>query len=385
MRDVWAMAVCKPGVSAGGDVLGVGDHSKMIGRCCGEDGFNNAIAFAVRQVQCYIDPVAFGNLPVDMATTIRGKRVRRLNLVNISLIDSEYFPPFEVDRYVFHSRTAPTMRRPLTYTSAMMRRSVRQNHPNAYVEFDGCQEDSRLFSGACTIEAFSYRRIRKLKIIEDLLLLGSILTGMNWALESRRSYSNYPTTGSNKLTCVVDSWRELVELLQKISCKIKNPEWLSRFSDGFHLKVLRNNANIQNMEARFLSHTMLWEFMCARLFGPEERIQSKVVPRVINELWPGIVCNEALEKLNVFQMLRNQLTHAGRLPIDRKRAEDWMKEIPVSKFGDDRRSSLVDYMDFFGHLTQIAVLKTLDLDVSEKLQAFDFPKRFRSFVEGGRI
>jgi hypothetical protein len=63
---------------------------------------------------------------------------------------------------------------------------------------------------------------------------------------------------------------------------------------------------------------------------------------------------------NIFCVLRNQLAHSGKLPINREYAERWMTQLKFH--GNYNNIGIEQYLDFFDRLTQVVALKTLGID-----------------------
>ena len=103
---------------------------------------------------------------------------------------------------------------------------------------------------------------------------------------------------------------------------------------------------------------------------------------MLKEYWPQKF-NVALETKSIFHVLRNQLAHSGKLPIDRNYAETWMTQIPWEQNGTIK--GICDYLKFFDRLTQIIVLKTLGIEGEESLRVFNFPDQLDSFLSTGKI
>lgn len=321
--------------------------------------------------------------------------MRRLKLVNIASLGldaaRDRFAPFTVDRYTFHSDLHPGAP-PLTVnTSLMASRANRIHRQNAYVEFAGHQEDSIIFRGGLHGSAW---RPQKRKFIDDILLLGSLLTARNWALFSRRHYAQFPVVPVNRLRAISDFRTELAGDLATLIAKIKNPEWQRTFDSGFHVRALLNKANILNIESRFLSGVILWELVYSKLFAREEDNLHTVIKEVLQFYWPGRVDTTVFTNgrvrgvsRNIIYVLRNQLAHSGRLPIDRPYAEEWMKRVPAENAPGGFGITLNDYLSFFGDLTQVVVMKTLDFHPENRqgLSIFDFGAKLQSFLSTGRL
>jgi len=318
----------------------------------------------------------------------------RLKIVNVGFVRiGGYFEPFEVDKYRFtsvHEKPAgwPDVRVSPEHVNV----DSRTVSCTGYVEFSGRQEDSILFRGGIV---GSKRRPRRRKLIDDILVLASILTGRNWELYSRREYSGYPVTSGNHLACILPTigGAHVGEVITEALDCIRGSAWQTQFEQGFHLTMLKNHANVLNTEARFLSLIVIWEWLYAHIKNPtgataadESRDLKEVLLKVLETFWPGKANQRLLRNENVLHVLRNQLAHSGRLPIDRSYAPAWMKQLhcdfePFSTQGVVIR----DYIRFFERLTQVVVLKTLGIDAEGKLAAWSFEKQLDQFLQTGRL
>ena len=321
--------------------------------------------------------------------------MKRLKLVNIASLGldpaTDHFSPFTVDRYTFHSQVPADTTPTIVYTAKMASQVNRIHRQNAYVEFDGKQDDSIIFRGGLQGSPW---RPQKRKHIEDILLLGSLLTGRNWSLHSRRHHATFPVVPVNHLRAVSEFHSELAGDLAALVTRIKNLSWQTQFDNGFNLISLLNKANILNNESRFLSDVVLWELIYSKLFAKESDNLHIVIRDVLVFYWPGRVDAAVFQSgkvggvsKNIIYVLRNQLAHSGRLPINRPYADDWMKKIPVENPPGSFKTTLYDYMSFFGDLTQVIVLKTLDFHAEGRqgLSIFNFKTRLESFLASGRI
>lgn len=168
--------------------------------------------------------------------------------------------------------------------------------------------------------------------------------------------------------------------------KLLNPLWQRQFNDGFHLRMLANNANIFISESRFLNMVTIWEWLYPHLknkYGAtsddESRDLTEIFNFVLEKYWPQYFnCSLFKQSKNIFYVLRNQLAHSGKMPIDRKYAEEWMKQIPWE-------NGINQYLRFFDHLTQIVVLKTLGIDGENSLKVFNFQEKLELFLKTGKI
>src|SRR3989344_1234099 len=103
----------------------------------------------------------------------------RRKLVNISFIVQDDFTiPFTVNGYTFHPQIPVQPRGAINVTTAsQILRDNRRNIQNAYVEYIGPQISSVIFQGGRV--GVNPQNSRERKILEDLLVLGSVLTAHN--------------------------------------------------------------------------------------------------------------------------------------------------------------------------------------------------------------
>jgi len=322
--------------------------------------------------------------------------MRKIKLINLTGLGengvSDNFLPFAVDGYEFRSQVPTNQRATHIYTQVMAVRDNRVNRQNAYVLFNQPQEDSVLYRGGMIGTAA--HPTQKRKFLEDILVLGSLLTKYNWAFYSRRHTPGYPITASSHLRTITRDYRELQTDLAHLLARLKDVAWQQQFDDGFHLKMLLNSGNNYNIESRFLSRVIIWEFVYAKLFGRESENLQEIIKAILEHFWAGQVDNTVflthrvggLSK-NIFYVLRNQLAHSGKLPIDRPYAEQWMTQIPwEAPFGSLIRD-LKRYLIFFDELTQVIVMKTMDFhpETRSVFNAFNFSENLNRFLSTGKI
>lgn len=296
-------------------------------------------------------------------------------LDNITFVIEEYFESFKIDRYNFYSK--------YKNSTGNLNRNYRKNIHNAFVQFSGYQEDSIIFKGGMVGN-------RKRKFIEDILLVGSLLTSQNWSLFSRRNYTDYPVLPVNHLQYICKNPEQIEELLNKAIAKIKEHSWQIQYENGFHLLMLFNKANIYNNEGRFLSYITIWEWLYPHLKNPygatskDESFHLEIIINYILNYYWGSKINKTIftdRYKNIYYYLRHQLAHSGRLPIDREKAEEWMKNIKW----ESEKQGIKDYLDLFGLLTQVIILKTLDIDSEESLKLWNFSEKLDLFLDTGKI
>ena len=322
--------------------------------------------------------------------------MKKQKLVNLTGLAAQgvgdNFPAFTVDGYEFHSTASQPPRHGINvYTPQMTARSNRVHRQNAYVLF-GTQENSVLYRGGMVGTAINPTHQRK--FLEDILVLGSLLTAQNWAFYSRRNTPGYPLAPTNHLRTIATDFNDLQQDLTQLATKLKESDWQQQFDNGFHLKMLLNSANNYHSESRFLSRVIIWEFLHAKLFGRESNNLQEIMQEVLEHFWGAQVDNTIFVShrvsgfsKNIFYVLRNQLAHSGKLPIDRAYAEQWMTQIPwEAPFG----SEVIDlkrYLLFFDELTQVIVMKTMDFhpETRNLFNVFNFTDNLNRFLSTGRI
>jgi len=316
----------------------------------------------------------------------------RRKLDNITFVIDQFFEPFSVNGYRFYSKHSRSNIR-IEYKSSNAVKSHRKHNQNAYVEFQGRQQDSILFRGGYEgPEPPGKRR----KILDDILVVGSILTGKNWLLYSRRNYPQNPVISSIHLECISKDSDSVNAQLNQAMTEINDSNWQKKYENGFHLVMLLNHANILVRESRFLSNIVIWEWLYPHLKNPNQAtIQDesnnlhRIIKFVLEYYWPDQLNKDIFQESrvngksgNIFYVLRNQLAHSGKLPINRGYEEDWMKQLQGESTD---RNDIKDYLKFFDRLTQIVVLKTLGIEGTNSLTAFNFPDQLDSFLKTGKI
>lgn len=318
----------------------------------------------------------------------------RLRLASAGFVTFDaYFEPFDVEDYQFTSVRPRPAGWPddsgLSASSGFDIRSVRQT---GYVEFAGRQQDSILFQGGVV---GGVRHFRKKKLIDDVLLLACLVTGRNWWLYSRRMYPDSPAINANHLSCVAPArgGQGAGQMIDGALQTVRSKSWRTQFEGGFHLRMLRNHANILTTEARFLGLVVIWEWLFAHIRNPsgasvtdESYDLNEILVGVLEEYFPGKVNGDLLASKCIFYVLRNQLAHCGRLPIDRDYAQAWMKQLQCDFQSLSLKGiGVIDYIVFFQLLTQVIVLKTLGLDVEDRLGVFSFSENLAVFLQTGKI
>lgn len=278
-------------------------------------------------------------------------------------ISVDQYKIFQLNRHCFHTK------------------HVVKHAQNSYVEFQQKQEDSIIFRNG--IAGSKYNPIKR-KLIDDILLIGSLLMGTNWCLYSRRQSTAFPLISHPYLENIETEGKEKIEEdFTKALCKVKDAAWQKQYENGFHLRMFINHANITNTESRFLSNVVIWEWLYPHLKNPngatpdDESIDLKIImDYILDYFWK----NRKFKDKNIFIAIRNQLAHSGKLPIDRKKSyvDNWMKKLDwESKNGE---KGIKHYMSFFDQLTQVIVLKTLDVN-AENICTYDL----NNFLTYGKL
>lgn len=309
----------------------------------------------------------------------------KIKLNNVTFVMAEDFTkPFSVAGYTFYPQNIQKRQQSeiTKITSKQIVRDNRRHKQNAYVEYRGKQINSILYRGG-RVGVNQYKS-RDRKFLEDLLVLGSLLTAQNWQLFSRRSFAQYPLVSRNNLEYISQNAEECKLHMEIAAAKLKDPLWQKQFDNGFHLRMLLNYANIFIAESRFLDMVVIWEWLYPHLKNPQGATPNdesdklrEIFSFILEKYWPQNF-NASLKQSNIFHVLRNQLAHSGKIPINRSYAEPWMTQIPWEK-------GIEKYLRFFDHLTQIVVLKTLGIDGENSLKVFNFPEKLELFLETGKI
>lgn len=258
---------------------------------------------------------------------------------------------------------------------------VNKHAQNAYIQFKGKQENSVIFRDGCT--GFKSKPIKR-KLIDDILIIGSLLTGSNWCLFSRKNFPSFPLLSHSYLANIeLNGKDEIEETFKKVLNNIKNKVWQKQYENGFHLRMLLNHSNIVNDESRFLSNVVIWEWLYPHLKNPngatpddESNNLETVMNYILDCFWP----KREFKGKNIFIAIRNQLAHSGNLPINRQKKyiESWMTELRWETEND--RRGVKDYIRFFDKLTQVIVLKTLDINAEVIIK-----NDLDNFLKNGRL
>ncbi len=287
-----------------------------------------------------------------------------IKICNLNFEGDKNFDEFEIDGYKFLAINT-AIKENFIYTSQYFVHYHRKHRVTCKVIVPKRQNDSIIFKGGRITQKFSESQTgRKRKFIEDILLLISLLIGRNVVLYSRRNYGQFPVIPFKNLEPISSNSDELKADLLTTLQQIKNNEWQSKYDNGFHLIMLYIHANILHIENRFLANFVIWEWLFAHLFGKESRDLTEIFSSILREFWESNVNKDIYKrrKNNIFTVLRHQLAHSGKFPIDRTYSKNWMKKLNLNE--------LICFLDFFNKLTQVVVLKTLGLNCEKRITGF---------------
>ena len=120
---------------------------------------------------------------------------------------------------------------------------------NAYAHFEGKQENSIIFRNG--VAGYKNNPLKR-KLIDDVLVIGSLLTGSNWCLCSRIKSPAFPLVSHPYLVNIELTGKDKIEeVFQKALIKIKDIAWQNQYENGFHLRMLLHHSNITNSESNF--------------------------------------------------------------------------------------------------------------------------------------
>ena len=297
---------------------------------------------------------------------------------NLNFINVDDFQPFTIADYTFAPIPEKQPQKRNFYPSHYFLKCNRNMVINAYVTIPVEQQDSVLRKGG---KSSSYRKI---KFIEDILMLISIFIGRNVVLQSHKKRLEFPLCAAKHCEMIAQNSDELEHYLRSAIAQIELPEWQEKHDKGFHIRQFYSASNIFTGEARFLADVTIWEFLyyCEHKRSmPYEKLEWISLNTKINYLTKkylldGRASSIPEERLRIFADLRNQLSHSGKLPIQK----------PKSPFTHLNIQGCFAYIRLFKHLTQALVLRTLGITgVVEKLSVFDVRSHFDELVDSGEV
>jgi hypothetical protein len=298
-----------------------------------------------------------------------------LKLYNLNFFDVADFQPFDVDGYTFSpiSKNQPQKRN--FYPSEYFFKLNRRMSLNAYVTIPARQKDSIFRKGG------KYSRKRKIKFIEDLLVLISICIGRNVVPKFHKNRLEFPLAPGKHCEMVSKNSTELKTHLEIAISNIQQKDWQQKYDNGFHVRQFYGASDIFVAEPRFLADVTIWEYLyyCnhrSMVYSTLCNVSLNTKIRfLIKEYSLSNISSLPETRLRIFSDIRNQLSHNGKLPI----------ENPKSPFQSLGWSGCKRYMQLFKHLTQVLVLKTMGIDALDELDAFDVRSNLEELVQKGSV
>lgn len=300
---------------------------------------------------------------------------RLLRLYNLNFLYAEDFQPFTIDGYTFYPIPERQPRRRATYTSEDLLRYNRRMHLNARVSIPPRQKDSIFRRGG------KYSRNRRIKLLEDVLMIISICIGRNVVPKFYEKRLEFPLCSAKHCEMVSRSSAELKAHLEIAIAAIQKREWQTKYDNGFHVRAFYNASDIFVAEPRFLADVTIWEYLyyCDKKSMSYDTLQSVSLNTKINYLVKEYLVDNLSsipeERLRIFSDIRNQLSHNGKLPI----------ENPRSPFQHLGWSGCREYLELLKRLTQVLVLKTMAIDAFDRLTVFDVKSHLEELLRTGAI
>lgn len=298
-----------------------------------------------------------------------------LRLYNLNFRYAEDFQPFTVDGYTFYPIPERQPQRRVRTTPDEELRYNRGMHLNARVSIPAKQRDSIFRKGG------RYSRHRRIKFLEDLLMVVSICIGQNVVPKFYEKRLEFPLCSRKHCEMVSRNSTELKAHLETAITEIRKSEWQRKYDNGFHVRAFYNASDIFVTEPRFLADVTIWEYLyyCNNRSMSYDTLQRVRLNTKINYLVKEYLVHSVAsipeERLRIFRDIRNQLTHSGKLPI----------ENPKSPFQRLGWSGCGEYLRLFSHLTQVLVLKTMGIDAFDQLRVFDVRSLLEELLRTGAV
>lgn len=298
-----------------------------------------------------------------------------LRLYNLNFLYVEDFQPFTIDGYTFYPIPERQPQRRVPSTSDDILRYNRRMHLNARVSIPARQRDSIFRKGG------KYSRNRRIKFLEDLLMVVSICIGRNVVPRFYEKRLEFPLCSAKHCEMVSSNSTELKAHLETAIAEIQKSEWQRKYDNGFHVRAFYNASDIFVMEPRFLADVTIWEYLyyCNNRSMPYDTLTGVSLNTKINYLVKEYLVDSLSsipeERLRIFSDIRNQLSHNGKLPI----------ENPRSAFQHLGWSGCREYLRLFKRLTQVLVLKTMGVDALDRLRVFDVRSHLEELLRTGAI
>jgi len=300
---------------------------------------------------------------------------RLLRLYNLNFLHAEDFQPFTVDGYTFYPIPERQPQRRVTNTSDDILKYNRRMHLNARVSIPARQRDSVFRRGG------KYSRNRRIKFLEDLLMVVSICIGRNVVPKFYERRLEFPLCSAKHCEIVSRNSTELNAHLETAIAQIRESEWQRKYDNGFHVRAFYNASDIFVAEPRFLADVTIWEYLyyCNNRGMSYDTLRSVSLNTKINYLVKEYLVDNVSsipEKcLRIFSDIRHQLSHNGKLPI----------ENPKSPFKHLGWNGCREYLKLFKRLTQVLVLKTMEIDAFDQLRVFDVRSHLEELLRIGAV
>lgn len=270
-------------------------------------------------------------------------------LYNLNFFRDIEFRPFEVCGYRFKPILSKQPRRDLRYHPRKMYLNARVSVPR--------RQGNSIFCFGVTIDY-----TRKVKFLEDVLMLISIMIGQNVVPKAQSQRRDFPLCMAKHCKCVANNSDELSDYLRAAIAVVRTEDWRKKFDNGFHVKAFHVLSNTLTLELRFLGSVSIWEYLyyCNHRSKTYKRLTNTTLNTKLNFLVRHYLSKNNLslpeERLRLFSDMRNQFSHNGRLPIQNPKSP-----YRTMTFDDCKR-----HIDLFQDMTQALVLSTMGIDAVEK-------------------
>ena len=285
------------------------------------------------------------------------------------------FQSFTIDGYTFHPIPEKQPVRKLTYDSNYFLKYNRDMQVNARVSLPHRQKNSIFNEGS------EHAERRKIKFLEDLLVIISICIGRNVVPKFYEKRREFPLCSSKHCETISKNSNDLKAHLETAIQEIMTDEWKIKFDNGFHIRAFYNASNILVAEPRFLADVTIWEYLyyCNHREMRFDQLSHITLNTKINFIVRHYLVDNGSsipeERLRVFSDLRNQLSHYGKLPIENPKS-------PFQKIG---WLGCEKYLQFFKRLTQALVLKTIKIDAIQKMSTLSIQYFLEELIRSGEV
>jgi len=209
----------------------------------------------------------------------------------------------------------------------------------------------------------------------------SICIGRNVVPKFYERRLEFPLCSAKHCEIVSRNSTELNAHLETAIAQIRESEWQRKYDNGFHVRAFYNASDIFVAEPRFLADVTIWEYLyyCNNRGMSYDTLRSVSLNTKINYLVKEYLVDNVSsipEKcLRIFSDIRHQLSHNGKLPI----------ENPKSPFKHLGWNGCREYLKLFKRLTQVLVLKTMEIDAFDQLRVFDVRSHLEELLRIGAV